>query len=124
MSDKGCHDDCGIDSCDIKLFQYSIVTIKRGEERILEYGQKLVLDPMTECEFDAWVILDFAAHHPVASADRQYLRVWSQLLKVWEKQPLHYAQKQLAVLQEISNKLGGPVYVPAGSGSGGTAAGA
>ena len=107
MSER-CNDDCGTSEgyCEIRLFQYSIVSIKRGEERILEYGQKLVSDTMTECDFDSWVILDYASHHPIPPGERKYLRVWSQLLKVWEKQSLHYAQRQLDILQEIADRIG------------------
>jgi hypothetical protein len=108
MSER-CYDDCGTGEayCEIRLFQYSIVSIKRGKEAILEYGQKLVTDPMNECDFDSWVIADYVADHKIPEGERKYLRVWSQLLKVWEKQSLHYPQRQLDILQEIADSLGG-----------------
>ncbi len=90
----------------VRLFEYTIVTIRRGGEEILEHGQELVKDPMEECDFNSWVILKYAAKHNISPDDRKYLRVWSRELKSWDKQPLHYEERQLAFLHEISSKIG------------------
>lgn len=129
MSDR-CYDDCGTGEnyCEIRLFQYTIVTIRRGKEDILEYGQKLVKEPMNECDFDSWVIADYVADpaHHIPKGERKYLRVWSQLLKTWEKQSLHYPERQLEVLQEIAASIRNQPYPPepAASQASGVGAGA
>jgi hypothetical protein len=105
-------DNCGTNDCTIKLVQYTIVSIKRGHERILEHSQKLVLDPMDECGFDTWVIAEYVQRHPIPPGDQQYLRVASEVLDTWIKQPLHYEEKQLHILQEIANRIGPPA-IPA-----------
>lgn len=89
----------------IKLVQYTIVTIKRGEERILQRGEKMVVDPMDDAGFDSWVIADYTASHPIPPGDQMYLRVFSEILDSWDKQPLHYEEKQLRVLEDISRKI-------------------
>jgi hypothetical protein len=106
-------DNCGTDDCSLRLIQYTIVTIKRGEERILHHGQTLVRDVMTQCEFDTVVVAEYVSLHGVPPEDRRYLRVWSEILETWQKQSLHYEEKQLAILQQISNKIGPPVIIPA-----------
>lgn len=91
----------------VRLFQYTLVTIRRDEERILEQGQRLVTDPMTEQEFNSLVIADYTRKCPdLCAADYQYLRVASQFLARWHRQPLHYESRQLRVLEDISSKLG------------------
>lgn len=114
-------DPCGdVDDCQIRLYSYTIVTIKRGFERILYRGAKLVTDPMDQCEFDAWVIAEYlqsADHHkaqedddpdcrPIAEErDKRWLRVSSEIQHTWGKQPLHYQEKQLRLLEKIADRM-------------------
>jgi hypothetical protein len=94
----------------VRLFEYTLVTIRRDDERILAHGQRLVTDPMTEDEFKAWVIADYTRQCPdLPSEDYQYLRVATQFLARWHRQPLHYESRQLKALEDISAKLGPPV---------------
>jgi hypothetical protein len=104
--------DCGTEECTVRLIEYTIVTIKRGDERILQYNQRLVRTAMTQCEFDAVVIAEYVAHNPVPPGDDIYLRVCSQIKCTWEKQPLYYEERQLDILSQISQKLGPPVLAP------------
>lgn len=107
------NDACGLDDCKVRLIQFTLVTIKRGEERILEKGEVLVVDPMTKEDFDLTVVANYASTHGIPPGDRAYLRVWSEFLETWAKQSLHYESRQLEILQEISNKIGPPVIAPA-----------
>jgi len=103
-------DRCGIDDCKIRLYKYTIVSIKRGAERILYSDQVLVRDPMDECDFDNFVIAEYVKRHPEVRGVR-WLRVCSDLQCTWDKQPLHYEEKQLDYLREIAHgvrKIGGP----------------
>jgi hypothetical protein len=58
------------------------------------------------------VIAEWVSHHPVPPGDDIYLRVCSQIKCTWEKQPLYYEEKQLDILQEISNKIGPRIIGP------------
>jgi hypothetical protein len=115
-------DACGEEACEIQLYSYTIVTIKRGAERILFRGAKLVTDPMDQCEFDAWVIAEYlqSPEHKknqerpqdededrrpiVHEGDKRWLRVSSEIQHTWGKQPLHYRERQLQLLQKIADK--------------------
>jgi hypothetical protein len=55
----GYEDRCEVEDCEVKLYQYTIVSIKRGSEGILYTNSKLVTDHMEQCEFDAWVIAEY-----------------------------------------------------------------
>lgn len=117
-------DPCGdAEDCQIRLYSYTIVTIRRGAEAILYRGAKLVTDPMDQCEFDAWVIAEYlqspeyrkaqdaknADHRPIVDeADKRWLRVSSEIQHTWGKQPLHYQEKQLRLLERIANGINPP----------------
>jgi|GEM_PF-5667401 len=92
---------CDIDDCKVKLYKYTIVSLRRGRERILEQDQLLIRDPMDECDFDGFVIARYVRANPDTPV--RWLRVCSELLCTWEKQPLHYHEKQLRYLEEIAN---------------------
>jgi len=101
-------DDCEKEYCKIKLFQYVIVSIRRGDERILSQGKVLVRENMNECDFDNWVIARYVKQRcdkgkPIGST--RFLRVCSQCLCSWDKQPLHYEEKQLDILREIAHSV-------------------
>jgi hypothetical protein len=105
-------DRCGVDDCKLRLYKYTIVSIKRGAEHILRdgSGQVLIRDPMDECDFDNYVIAEYVKRHPEVRGVR-WLRVCSELQCTWDKQPLHYEEKQLDYLREIAHgvrKIGGP----------------
>jgi hypothetical protein len=109
---KQMSDECGVGDCKIRLYKYTIVSIKRGAEHILRdgSGQLLIRDPMDECDFDNYVIAEYVKRHPEVRGVR-WLRVCSELQCSWDKQPLHYEEKQLDYLREIAHsvrKIGGP----------------
>lgn len=101
MSDKNLSDDM------IKLVEYSIVTIDRGEERILSGPHaklKLVKRNTNGEAFAAWVI----SEDPSAATtekQKERLRVYYNVLERWPKQDLEYEEKQLDVLEEIRDAL-------------------
>lgn len=117
----GYEDRCEIEDCDIKLYQYTIVTIKRGSEDILYTSSELVSDPMDQCEFDAWVIAKYLQNNDLTKEqkvkkdvaiktenDKRWLRVSSDLQHTWTKQPLHYHQEQLRLLKQIADREAPP----------------
>jgi hypothetical protein len=114
-------DRCEVaDDCQIKLYSYTIVNIRRGAERILLRSEKLVTDPMDQCEFDAWVIAEYLQSEkfrdemkhedprkrPIEHEhDKRWLRVSSSLQHTWGKQPLHYHEMHLRLLEKIADRL-------------------
>lgn len=101
MSDQWSNDD------KIQLFQYTLVTVERDCERILEYSQRLVRDPLTEEEFKSQVIADYVSEHKIPPGAANNLRVAVEHLATWNKRPLHFEERQLLVLQNIAHSLGG-----------------
>jgi hypothetical protein len=97
------YDKCDTDDCKITLYQYTLVTLRRGRERILDKGQRLVKDPMDDCDFQNLVIGDYVRDHPETSV--RWLRVFSDKLHTWEKQPLHYYEKSLDFDQSMAQSL-------------------
>jgi hypothetical protein len=110
MGNRDC--DCGTEECTLRLIEYTLVSIRRGDERILHQGQRLVRTSMSECEFNAVVIAEWVTHHPVPPGDDIYLRVCSQIKCTWDKQPLYYEERQLDILQQISDKIGPGIIAP------------
>lgn len=97
----------GDDDKQVRLFEYTLVTVERGSEHILEHGQKLIRDPMTEEEFANSVIAEYARRESGSLSEEaaNNLRVAARHLKTWAKRPLHYQERQLEVLHEIAHSL-------------------
>jgi len=107
----------------VKLVQYSIVSIQRGLERTLWEAEKIVSDNMTGEAFATWMIAEYIQaeeewekyperyphRHPgwkrVEHESKKYLRVYYSVLDQWEREDLHYEEKQLVVLQGIENAI-------------------
>jgi len=109
----------------VKLVAYSIVSLKRGKERILDGGQAsvIVTDSMSGKTFTSWVLAKYM-QQKVDDPDRagnkirrgdskllpkeelKYLRVYYVVSKRWPREPLEFEEDQVAVLREIGNKLG------------------
>lgn len=101
MADKNLSDDM------IKLVEYSIVTIERGEERILTGNHlklKLVRRNTNGEAFASWVISEDISGD-LGDEEKERLRVYYNVLERWPKQDLEYEEKQLDVLEEIRDAL-------------------
>lgn len=97
----------------LQLFEFTLVTVERGCERILDHGQRLVRDPTTEDEFKAEVIADYVSRHGIPRGAANNLRVAVRHLATWNKRPIHWKERQLTALENIAVSLGGdPDYDP------------
>lgn len=107
MSDASWNGD---NNTNVRLFEYTLVTVERGNEHILEHGQKLIRDPMTEEEFGNSVIAAYARRESKSLSEEaaNNLRVAARHLKTWAKRPLHYEERQLQVLHEIAGRIAPP----------------
>ncbi len=100
----------------VKLVQYTIVSIRRCEERILPGGQGeiLVTGEMTAAAFTAWVVALYLQQpgHTIRHADKQYLRVWYQVLARWPRRCEPCEDDKLDALRGIRDALDGLARVP------------
>jgi hypothetical protein len=85
MSDCGC---CDNDHGLVKLVQYTIVSIKRCDERILKQGELIEAEEMSDEAFATWVVAMYLQeeHVHVPHEDKKFLRVYHHVLQSWPRQ--------------------------------------
>jgi hypothetical protein len=106
----------------VKLVAYTIVSLKRGDERILEQGEGsvIVTDNMTGKAFTSWILAKYMQQkvddpaQPGGKIHRgdllprgelKHLRVYYVVSTRWPREPLEFEQKQVKVLQEIRDEM-------------------
>ena len=107
--------DCGCDHCDhehhreVKLVEYSIVSIKRCHERIITKGEVIYSDDMSDESFATWVIalyLQDPKSEPIHHDDKKYLRVYHHVLESWPRPDKDCCDdRQVDVLRGIEQAL-------------------
>jgi len=112
-----------IDDDTVTLIAYSIVSIQRGRERVMDGGQGsvTVTEKMSDEAFMSWILAKYlqdeveVPDRPVRRQKRadliqreelQYLRVYYVVSNRWPREPLEFEQKQVAALREISDAIG------------------
>lgn len=104
-----------------KLIRYVISTLKRnyadsddedGEkkkgERVLADHTELITDNIDDATYRAWKISDYCHQHGRdEKTDGKSLRVFFEVLDSYEREDLKYEEKQLKVLGEIRDNIGG-----------------
>jgi hypothetical protein len=108
-----------IDSLDdemVKLVSYTIVSVKRGDERVMPGGMDtlIVTDSLSREAFISWVVARYLQSKVYAALDRseklshedrKYLRVDYAVSRRWPREPLEFEERQIEVLEQISNAL-------------------
>ncbi len=90
----------------VKLVRYSVVSIKRDEEKSLLVGKEKVFDDNLDGEaFTTWVTSEVASAHGLSAEDRKYLRVSYEVLGRWPKQDRKYERSQLQKLEGIQRAI-------------------
>lgn len=100
--------DNNLENDRVKLVQYSIVSVKRGAEDILDRGEVIVTDEMSAEAFATWrvaVYLQTPGHRDVKHEDKKYLRVYNNVLDSWPRESLQYEEQQLDVLRGIEHAI-------------------
>lgn len=111
----------------VKLVAYTIVSLKRGDERILDGGQGsvIVTDNMTGKAFVSWILAKYMQQkiddpaQPGKKIRRgdprllprdelKYLRVYFVVSTRWPRESLEFEQTQVSVLQEIRDEMPRP----------------
>jgi len=95
----------------VKLVAYTIVSLRRGHEKIMEGGEGsvIVTDNMTGKAFTAWIIGKYLQETKVPRKklrlELKYLRVYYVVSYRWPRQPLEFEQKEVALLREIGRAI-------------------
>ena len=105
----------------VKLVAYTIVSLKRDKEKVMEEGEGTILvkDRMTSKTFTAWIIGKYfqekkdVLNKEYSGEDKEdelkallkYLRVHYVVSYRWPRQPLEYEEREIAVLEGIRNKI-------------------
>jgi hypothetical protein len=106
----------------VKLVSYTIVSLKRGEERVMDGGEGniVVADRMTAEIFTQWIIARYL-QQTVSTADgkeqlrgamlpeteRKYLRVYFAVPHRWPRLSFSHDEKEIDVLRDIRRALEG-----------------
>ncbi|HEX4963472.1 MAG TPA: hypothetical protein VF173_21770 [Thermoanaerobaculia bacterium] len=130
MSDRHCRCDCDET---VKLVEYTIVSIKPCEEKVLKRGQVIYADDMSDDNFAAWVIARYfqgdddaevrssrgkeeskderekqderRRRREIPGDDKRYLRVYHHVLDSWARPDDCCDNRQLDVLRGIEDAI-------------------
>jgi hypothetical protein len=88
LEDRGHWRDRDLDDDDVKLVRYTIVSVRRCHERVLESGEAVVTESMTREGFAAWRVADYlsSGDRKIGREDARYLRVNCDVLERWPRQ--------------------------------------
>ena len=106
----------------VMLVAYTVVSLKRGYERILEGGEGsvIVTTNMESEAFASWILARYlqeeveVAVHPnqrqsrstlIAAEELKYLRVHFVICCSWPREPLEFGQTQVATLRDIHDAI-------------------
>ena len=94
-----------------KLVRWSIVFDSPGSEDRFsepEVHEELISSGMTQSEFETWKVAEFFQRHPrIPPSYGRYVRVYSEVLRCYEKPERDFEQDQIRVLEEIRNAIRG-----------------
>lgn len=93
----------------VKLIGFSIVSVRRGHEKLVTAGSTVVAGPMSQESFVSWMI---AKHgDSIDKEQEKYLRVHYTIARRWPREPLDFEENQLKTLDGIRRVLAGePSY--------------
>lgn len=104
----------------VKLVAYTIVSLKRDQERIMEGGQEsvIVTDSMKGDAFASWILAKYLQEEVttpdgtvvsrgalIDPDELRYLRVYYVVSNRWPREPAEFEERQIEVLQGIQNAI-------------------
>jgi hypothetical protein len=105
MSDCSCCDD----DRTVRLIEYTILTIKRCDERILRKGELIDSEDMSDEALATWVVALYlqGPDGHISHDDKKYLRVYTRVLESWPrvKQDCCDEDRQIHVLRSIEEAI-------------------
>jgi len=104
----------------VKLVAYTIVSVKRDEERPLPKGrdQIIITSNLSGEAFTSFIIAkyfqsqdykDLNESEKVKEEDRKYLRVHYVVSRRWPREPLRFEERQIEALSDIRDAITGAV---------------
>jgi hypothetical protein len=108
-----------LDDDAVKLVAYTIVSVKRGHERVMEgnfaEGSLIVTERMSAEAFAAWMIGRYLQQvdpgnpnkqvRETVADDLKYLRIYFVVSTRWPREPLKFEERQIDALREIEQKI-------------------
>ncbi|HSU81145.1 MAG TPA: hypothetical protein VLR69_01945 [Thermoanaerobaculia bacterium] len=111
MSNCSCGDQCGKQFCEVRVYDYYIVSVKPCHERIVLNPTSIVItSDMSGEAFTAYVTALYCQDHKLPPEEIKYLRVCYRISCTFPKERescSSYAREQVEILREIRNAIGG-----------------
>jgi len=105
----------------VKLVAYTIVSLKRDDEKIMEAGQAsvIVTDNMTGDDFSSWILAKYLQQEvdpgngrpkttrgkSIDPEDLKYLRVYYVVSNRWPRQPMDFEEREVEWLGKIRDAM-------------------
>lgn len=92
----------------VKLVRFSVVSIQRRHERVLESATIVVTDAMSRQTFAAWRIASYLQtkdRPPLFLGEERFLRVHFEVEGRWARESLRFESQQLQLLEAIERAL-------------------
>src|SRR5437867_10462694 len=106
----------------VKLVAYTIVSLKRGDERVMDGGEGTVIvtDSMTGRAFVSWILARYLQEEVsvlghekpkqlrsklIPRGELKYLQVYYVVSKRWPRHGLAFEQDQIRVLKDIRDGI-------------------
>ena len=102
----------------VKLVAYTLVSVKRDEERVLPKGtdQVVITSALSEEAFVAYVVgqyfqskgyKELTKTEKVKEEDRKYIRVHYVVSRRWPREPIRFEERQIDALGRIRDAIPG-----------------
>jgi hypothetical protein len=103
----------------VKLVAYTIVSVKRGNERVMEgdfsEGSIIVTESMSGEAFATWMIGRYLQQpdpedstkqiRETIADDLKYLRIYFVVSTRWPREPMKFEEREIETLQKIRKEL-------------------
>jgi hypothetical protein len=106
----GCDDQCGKPFCEVRLYEYYIVSVKPCQEKKVFGPESIVItSDMSGEAFSSYVIGLYCLDHKVSRDDVRYLRVCYRINCTLpkERESCSHAHEQVEILRQIRDAIGG-----------------
>lgn len=111
MSHCGCGDQCGRPFCEVRVYDYYIVSVKPCQEKLLSPPTTVVITTdMSGEAFTSYAIALYCRKHPeLTEEDAKYLRVCYRLSCTLpkERESCSHGHEQTEILRQIRDAIGG-----------------
>lgn len=113
MSHCGCGDQCGKPFCEVRIYEYYIVSVRPCREKVLSPPATVVItSDMNGEAFTSYVIALYCRQHPeLTEEDARYLRVCYRISCTFpkERESCSQGHEQTEILRQIRDAIGGQV---------------